>query len=156
MSLVLRYLKYGLFFALIILFACSKDDPDVIAERDRNRILKYLEENEFDDYYELESGVFIVMEVEGSGSKPGENSIVNMSYVGKLLNGTIFDGANYANVNLKVTVRGFRYGVMEFSRGGQGMILIPSALGYGSNPYGSIPRNSVLIFEVEIYDFYNN
>ncbi len=155
MSWVPRYLKYGLFLLSVILFACSKDDPDVIAEKDRNKILKYLEENEL-EYYELDSGVFIVMEVEGSGSQPTENSIVNMSYVGMLLNGTIFDGANYANVNLRVTVRGFRYGVMEFSRGGQGMILIPSALGYGSNPYGSIPRNSVLIFEVEIYDFYNN
>jgi FKBP-type peptidyl-prolyl cis-trans isomerase len=31
--------------------------------------------------------------------------------------------------------------------------LLPSALGYGPNPVGPIPANSVLIFEIELVDF---
>ena len=36
------------------------------------------------------------------------------------------------------------------SEGGSGILLIPSALGYGNQAVGSIPANSVLIFEVTL------
>ncbi len=142
-----------LLISALLLGACGKDDPDRRAERDREKILEYLAEQGW-EYYELESGVFIVMEEEGSGSHPHEGSTVRMSYQGYLLDGTMFDSANNVNIFLPNTVRGFREGVMEFRRGGEGVILIPSALGYGSSGTGTIPRNSVLIFHVEIIDFY--
>ncbi|TVR41867.1 MAG: peptidylprolyl isomerase [Bacteroidia bacterium] len=142
----------GMLPLLLLINACSSDDPDERAIRDREKILEYLEENDL-DYYELESGVFIVIEEEGTGSNPNENSTVRMSYQGYLLNGEMFDSATNVNIFLPNTVRGFRKGVVEFKRGGNGIILIPSALGYGTTGTGTVPRNSVLIFHVEIIDF---
>lgn len=149
------FFKYSACIILILLMmsACRKDDPEYIAERDRRRILSYLEEHEH-DYYELESGVFIVVFTEGSGGNPSENSTVRMNYEGYLLDGTIFDSRDNAYLNLQNTVQGFRIGVQEFQRGGKGKILIPSALGYGEYPpIGVIPRHAVLIFYIEIIDF---
>lgn len=133
--------------------SCNKDDPEAIAEKDRAKILEYLAEHEL-DYNELEDGVFVVINKEGTGGQPHEHSTVRLNYEGFLLNGTIFDTGSNALLYLGRTVRGFRMGVMEFRRGGAGLILIPSAMGYGEHPPpGKIPKNAVLIFDVEIIDF---
>ncbi len=152
---MLHRLKYILFFVFLLLIAgtaCKKDDPDVIAAKDRKKILSYLAEHEL-DYTELEAGVFVVIENEGTGGHPHENSTVRMNYEGYLLDGTPFDYGSNAMLNLNLTVRGFRIGVMAFQKGGKGIIIVPSAMGYGQNRYGAIPRNSVLVFEVDIINF---
>ncbi len=137
----------------MIMTACRKDDPKYIAERDKKKILEYLEKHEL-EYVEHSSGVFIVVLEEGSGGHPSENSTVRMNYEGYLLDGTVFDSGTNAYLNLRNTVQGFRIGVQQFQRGGKGTILIPSALGYGQYPpFGMIPRNAVLIFDIEIIDF---
>lgn len=150
------YFIYRLLIVFAMVFfstSCKKDDPDVIAEKDRKKILEYLAEHEL-DYTELEEGVFVVIHHEGTGGHPHENSTVRMNYEGLLLDGTLFDAGFNALLHLGNTVRGFRIGVMQFKRGGKGLILIPSALGYGQYPPpGNIPRNAVLIFDIEIIDF---
>ncbi len=144
---------FWLTLILVAMVACDTEDAEDRAEKDRKKIIDYLHENEL-DYYEHESGVFIVMDNPGSGSHPGEGSTVRMSYTGYLLDEEVFDSATNADIFLPNTVRGFRKGVMEFKRGGSGTILIPSGLGYGTSGTGSIPGNAVLIFDVEIIDFF--
>lgn len=147
------FLVCFLLLITLLVSACRKDDPKYIAERDRKRILEYLNEHEL-DYVELDSGVFIVTYEEGSGGYPSENSTVRMNYEGYLLDGTVFDSRQNAYINISNTVRGFQIGVQEFQRGGKGTIFIPSALGYGEfPPHGVIPRHAVLIFDIEIIDF---
>lgn len=142
-----------LIFSVILIFSsCRRDDPEYIAKRDREKILEYLEDHEL-DYQELESGVFVVIEEEGIGGYPSENSTVKLNYTGYLLNGDEFDSGTGANIYLPSAVEGFSIGIREFQRDGEGKILIPSELGYGSFAQGSIPRNSVLIFDVKIIDF---
>ncbi len=138
---------------LAITFAfwgCQSDDPDKIAERDRQKLLKYIDENEL-DAIEHSSGLFYVVEREGSGSvHPDLSSLIVIRYKGKLLDGTIFDSNNQAKLQLFSTVRGWQIGIPLFREGGKGMLLIPSALGYGSFAQWGIPRNSCLIFEFEL------
>ncbi len=137
---------------MLIFGSCRRDDPDYIAKRDREKILEYLEKHEL-DYQEVESGVFVVIEEEGTGGYPSENSTVKLNYTGTLLNGDVFDSGEGSNIYLPGAVQGFSIGIRQFRRSGEGKILIPSALGYGSYATGSIPRNSVLIFDVKIIDF---
>jgi len=47
-------------------------------------------------------------------------------------------------------IQGWQEGIPLFSEGGSGILLIPSALGYGNQSIGNIPANSVLIFEVTL------
>jgi len=150
----LLWLLIWLPFAMFSMTGCDTEDEDERAEKDRNKILEYLQENEIDDYYENDSGVFIVIENEGSGGYPHEGSTVRMNYTGYLLDGDVFDSVSGGDVFLPNTVVGFREGVLEFQRGGKGKILIPSRLGYGTSGTGSIPRNAVLIFDLEIIDFF--
>ena len=56
------------------------------------------------------------------------------SDVKRLEAGQWFQGSDYIYVPL-------------FKKGGKGILLIPSALGYGDKSVGNIPANSVLIFE---------
>ncbi len=155
MAINSRKLIYSasLILSVVLVFgSCRRDDPEYIAKRDREKILEYLEENDL-DYQEVESGVFVVIEEEGTGSHPSENSTVKLDYTGYLLNGNVFDSGEAVSLFLPGTVQGFSIGVRQFRRSGSGKILIPSALGYGSYAQGSIPRNSVLIFDVRIIDF---
>jgi FKBP-type peptidyl-prolyl cis-trans isomerase FkpA len=47
-------------------------------------------------------------------------------------------------------IPGFSRGVTGMRVGGQRRIIVPPDLGYGANPYQSIPGNSTLVFEVEV------
>jgi FKBP-type peptidyl-prolyl cis-trans isomerase len=78
-------------------------------------------------------------------------------YHGYFTNGQVFDSSvdrgERSTFNLNQVIRGWQEGIPLFSRGGQGILLIPSRLAYGNNPRGGIPASSVLIFEVELFDF---
>lgn len=137
---------------MMLLFSCGKDHHEERAKIDRRKILEYIEENGIEEYYELESGVFIAPEAEGSGAYPHQFSTVKLNYVGYLLDGDVFDAGYGADMYLPHTILGFRLGIMEFQRGGKGLVLVPSALGYGERGTMSIPRNAVLIFDIEIID----
>jgi FKBP-type peptidyl-prolyl cis-trans isomerase FkpA len=138
--------------AMLIFSACSKDDPEMQLARDREKILEYIAKNDL-DAHEHESGIFYVMEVEGSGGHPPATATVVINYTGRLLNETVFDVANNAYIYLPGTIEGWREGIPLFKRGGKGMLLIPSGLAYGPYPRPSIPANSVLIFDIELIDF---
>ncbi len=136
-----------------IMVSCEKDEHAERAEKERKEILEYLEEHNL-DAYEHESGIFIVVAYEGSGPTPREDSTVRMKFSAYTLKDeNLFYSANDEFVYLPNEVRGFRLGVMEFNRGGKGIIFVPSALGYGpySNMY--VDRNAVLKYEIEIIDF---
>ncbi|MCL4106398.1 UNVERIFIED_CONTAM: hypothetical protein GTU68_003559 [Idotea baltica] len=55
--------------------------------------------------------------------------------------------------SLNQVIRGWQLGIPYFSVGGSGKLIIPSELGYGSNsPSPDIPKNSVLVFDIWLYD----
>jgi FKBP-type peptidyl-prolyl cis-trans isomerase FkpA len=147
------FLPGMIFFAVLVFAGCGKDDPEKIAEKDREKILEYISENGL-DAQEHESGVFYVIEAEGSGNHPTATSVVKLNYTGKLLDGKVFDSNWGSTMSLRNTIQGWQYGIPMFKKGGKGILLIPSGLGYGQWPTGSIPANSVLVFDIELIDFY--
>lgn len=75
-----------------------------------------------------------------------------MNYTGKLLDGTVFDQGLNVEFPLGGLIEGFQIGMPYLREGGSGILLIPSQLGYGKNAVGTIPANSVLVFEVVLND----
>lgn len=149
--------NYGLFGILgilvsLLVVSCGKDDPEKIAEKDREKILEYIAEHGI-DAIEHESGVFYYIESQGSDAYPQRTSVVRMKYTGTLLDGDVFDGPNTTSLDLRSTILGWQYGIPLFSKGSSGILLIPSGLGYGQYPQLGIPANSVLKFDIEIIDF---
>ena len=131
--------------------ACSKDDDtaEQQAKKDEQIIKDYLAENGIEAQRD-ESGLYYVITKVGSGSQPTSNSRVEVNYKGYLVDGTVFDETTQGAVtfNLQGLIEGWKIGIPLLKEGGTGTFFVPSALGYGPNPVGPIPANSVLIFEI--------
>ena len=89
----------------------------------------------------------------GDEAKPGME--VTVEYTGKLTDGTVFD-SNVGKAPLVFTlgaqgiIPGFQVGVNGMKVGGERLLAIPPALGYGAQQVGTIPPNSTLIFDVKL------
>ena len=144
----------ALFVIPLCFTGCRSEDPEEIWELDRNKILEYIAIHSL-TAIEHTSGIFYVVDVEGSGPHPTLNSRVNVKYTGMLLDGTIFDASGGTTFTVGNTIQGWQIGIPLFRAGGKGKLLIPSALGYGANPPGGIPRNAPLVFDIEIIELRN-
>lgn len=125
------------------------------SEQDRETILNYIEANNL-NAEEHESGLFYVIEQPGGAERPSLADSVEVRYVGELTNGSVFDQTrdnNTIKFPLGGVIPGWQIGIPLFGRDGKGKLLIPSGLAYGPRGIGSIPPNSVLIFDVELVDF---
>ena len=99
--------------------------------------------------------------------KPSVADSVYLAYKGLLLDGSVFDENSYPIwFDLASVIRGFRYGLQNYAPGnfaedsfgsvtfsdyGQGLIILPSGLGYYSQAQVGIPAYSPLIFDVSVY-----
>ena len=76
------------------------------------------------------------------------------SYHGSLIDGTVFDSSvdrgQPLDFGLNQVIRGWTEGLQLMVEGEKVRLFIPSKLGYGNRPAGSIPAGSVLIFDVEL------
>jgi FK506-binding nuclear protein len=105
----------------------------------------------------LGNGLKIKDLIIGKGKKITSGTKVAMQYVGKLLNGKLFDKSKPHNP-LKFTlgagqvIPGMEQGVLGMNFGGKRIITIPPELGYGRKRIGEIPANSTLVFEIEILE----
>ena len=93
------------------------------------------------------SGIYYIIENQGSGIKPVVSSEVTVRYTGKLLNGIVFDSGT-KSFPLSLVIQGWKEGIPLFNAGGTGKLFIPSNLAYGSTQQNKIPANSVLIFDI--------
>ena len=87
-------------------------------------------------------------------SRPTDQDIALVNYEGRLVDGTSFDkSAQPTPMPVAGVVPGFAEGLKLMSRGAKYRFWIKPELGYGSEPQGPIPANSVLVFDVELLDF---
>ena len=135
--------------SVFLLFSCKKDDVDTLNQEE---IEKFIGDNNL-SASATGSGLYYVIEEEGTGERPKSNSDVKVKYKGYFTSGDVFDeNTDGITFNLQEVIAGWTEGIPLFKEGGKGMLLIPSKLGYGSNSVGSIPPNSVLIFNIELVD----
>jgi len=92
----------------------------------------------------------------GSGLEAVSGKKVTVNYKGTLKDGTEFDSSYKRNqpfsFNLGAgeVIQGWDKGFSGMKVGGRRKLTIPPSLGYGDRQVGSIPANSILIFEVEL------
>ena len=91
---------------------------------------------------------------QGTGAPLTMNSVVSVKYVGKFLNGVIFDQATTATpwIPLNNVIAGWQIGVPLIQKGGSIKLIIPSSLAYGCVGKPGIGPNEILYFEVELVD----
>lgn len=97
------------------------------------------------------SGLFYVIDNIGTGKHPNACSAVTVQYKGTLTNGTVFDqDTTGISFTLDGVIPGWRNGIPQIRTGGEIHLYIPPSLGYGNQQVGSIPPNSILIFDVKL------
>lgn len=131
--------------------ACNKD-KDVL-EKNIEEIEEYIADNNLTGVQKTESGLHYIVQKEGDGNFPNINSRVKVNYTGYLKDNSSFDAGNNVEFPLSGVIEGWQEGIPKFSRGGSGILLIPSKLAYGSSGSRGIPGNAILIFEVDLIDF---
>lgn len=102
------------------------------------------------------SGLFYVVEKEGTGTKalPGKN--VSVHYKGQFVDGKIFDQSQpdkpiAFQLGVGQVIKGWDEGIALMSVGSKFKLLIPYQLAYGEAGYpGAIPPKANLIFETEL------
>jgi len=175
-------MKSRLFAALALLvgalsmLSCVDSDQtqEVILERDKEAIQKFLQENPIasvKEYSEPVEGFYMFWQV---STKETRNNLlrgdtVSVNYIGKTLDKKIFDtsieqvardngifssGRKYQPLRYAVgygfTITGFEFAISMMHPGEKATVVFPSRLGYGSQASGGIPSNSPLIFELEL------
>lgn len=95
-------------------------------------------------------GFYYTINVPGGTSKPTLCSTISVKYTGRLTNGSIFDSSTGATFELNKLIVGWQQGIPYIGKGGKITLYLPPSLGYGSQASGSIPANSILIFEIEL------
>src|SRR5882762_10447026 len=94
--------------------------------------------------------------VEGTGPVPEEGQTLSVQYTGTLQNGTKFDssydhGKPYDfKYGVDPMIKGWDEGISTMKVGGKRKLIVPPALGYGSQVRPGIPGNSILLFEIEL------
>ncbi len=140
-------------------------DPMSQAATDDKTIQDFLAKNNI-KATKTASGLYyrIIKEGTGETGKPGQKA--TMKYLGKLVNGNVFDGNMDDDFNMKPgksefsftlgvgqVIKGWDEGVALLKKGTRAVLYIPSELGYGKGGGGPIPPNAVLIFNVEVVNF---
>lgn len=152
-------MKINLLAMLFIFFiSCSNDQSgddqlvDFVSLNDQ-QIQDYLAENNL-QAEKSSSGLYYIIENEGTGELPTTTDDVRVAYKGYFTNGNVFDQSSSEGIsfNLQQVIKGWTEGITYFKEGGSGILLVPSHLGYGSEDYQGIPGGSVLIFEIDLIE----
>lgn len=138
---------------VLFLAACGGDDdgPPRFDGTNEEEILDYISRNNL-DATRSNSGLYYVIENEGTGDRPTASSNVRVAYKGYFTNGNVFDQSGPDGISFPLTnvIPGWTEGIQYFREGGNGILLVPSQLGYGSRGVNGIPGNTVLIFDVNL------
>lgn len=147
-----------IFFSILLFSACDSQEKKVSEqfEIDKKLIQDYAKDNNL-TLESHESGIFFINEKQGTGTKnPKVNSTVTTHYRGIFLNGDQFDtsyGGSPLEFSLGRVIQGWQIAIPLMVVGEKTKFFIPSKLGYGPNGTNGIPKNSVLIFDIELKSF---
>lgn len=102
-------------------------------------------------------GFYYEIVTAGTGTvTPEICSHVTVKYAGYLTSGAKFDeNTTGVTFTLGELIAGWQRGLPLIKAGGAINLYLPPSLGYGSSAVGSIPANSILIFNIQLADVYN-
>lgn len=148
-------LAIGLF--LLVMQSCIDRDTGIDSaaqlEADKQTIDSYLVQNGITAQKDKSGVRFKITELGTKGFPARTDQTIKAKYVGKFLDGTVFDpGTNPVTGVLSTFISGWQVAFTILPPGTKATIWIPSPLAYGSQSRGSIPPNSILVFDIEFVE----
>ncbi len=145
---------------LVVSVSCKKDnteEEEAAAKQaaiDKALIEQYIEDQNL-NAQSTASGLYYVILVPGNDEHPNVYSTVTVAYKGYFLDGEVFEENLAFSSRLSSLIAAWIEGIPLIGKGGKIKLILPSALGYGPNGSGgAIPPNTVLVFDITLYDFY--
>lgn len=157
-----KLLLFGTGVLLFVMAACNKKDNtpdyDPVAQYDIDsaKIVAYIQANNIQNVQHEPRGIFYQVVKPGGEQKPNGVASVKVGYIGTLLDKSKFDGKDTLSFDLNKVISGWTIGLQKIGKDGEINLFLPSIYGYG--PYANgpqIPANSVLVFNVKLFDFTN-
>jgi FKBP-type peptidyl-prolyl cis-trans isomerase FkpA len=134
-------------------FTCSAAIPQVsVPAGELQAVEAYLNQKGIKDAVKYQDAFFYKVDVPGTGNNPTLCSNVVIYYQGKLIDGTTFDqtGNTPLTFSMGNLIKGWQLGLPLIKAGGKIKLYLPPSLGYGNSVSGSIPANSILVFEITL------
>ena len=151
-------MKYvAILFLITIMVSCNSSNSDNNAPLEEPIDFSEINEVEINEYLtandlvslKTSTGLHYIIENQGDGAKPTASSNVTVTYKGYFLDGSVFDqSTDGLSIGLNQVIAGWTEGIPLFNEGGNGILLVPAHLGYGSFDYSTIPGGSVLVFDI--------
>ena len=149
--------------AAVLPTACKKEAATATADYssiDEAIIKKYLSDNAITTAQRQASGLYYQpIATDAAATRAVAGKTVSVLYAGRFMDGRVFDSSLDRSKPFSFVlgrgqvIAGWDEGIALMHKGDKGVLLIPSALAYGSSGAGStIPPNTVLRFEVEVVD----
>ena len=103
---------------------------------------------------ELADGILLTELTPGTGNKPLASDQVQVKYVGRLPDGTVFDQSTEPHwFRLDSVISGWSSALQQMPVGAKWRLVIPSAQAYGADGADElIPPYTPLVFEIELLD----
>lgn len=146
---------------LSLTFAAALTAPALQAQREKlpPEDLAFVEKT-WPEARKTVTGIRYIIMREGQGDMPKPGDKVNVLYVGRLLNGTVFDQATEPDkpftfrVRRDMVIEGWDQVLQLMKRGEKRLVIIPPELGYGTRGQPpKIGRSATLVFEIELVSF---
>lgn len=150
------YLILALLLTIVGFPSCLKDKGCKLKSVDAEapQILAYAAANGI-NITRHPSGLYYEVISPGTGAVANNSSKIIITYTGKMMNGQVFDEKTAPNSTpwaLNGLIQGWIVGLPLIQEGGRIKLLVPLSMGYGCEDYYSIPGNSVLFFDITLYD----
>jgi FKBP-type peptidyl-prolyl cis-trans isomerase len=152
-----------------------KDYLKKLGDADKNaeagKIKKYIDDNNL-KLTKTVTGLNYVINTPGQGALPAPGDTVVVNYLGKFVNGKVFDTnikAEAIKAKLQINpmnpykairfpvgaqgmIQGFSEGLLLMNKGAKATFIIPSSLAYGEQGNGPVAPFTPLVFDLELVD----
>ena len=152
--------------AILLLFTIACGNDDVVEQsgwrvRNEEALKRYFSDNTYGKLAELTGAsdtiAYKILE-KGTGRRVLFTDTVNVAYVGKFVNDSVFDttvGTQYEYIGRTFGVSsgiiaGWRLALQYMNVGDRWQVIIPWNLGYGEKGTKQVPPYSILLFDMQV------
>lgn len=141
----------SLLILLLIVTACETYSKQEIGSFDKE-IQAYMKSHDM-HLNRSESGLYFKFLKNGIGENIKLTDSVSISYKGTLLNGNVVDIQRKPITMLaKDLISGWKETLVQAKKGSEIQMILPPQLAYGDNKLSQIPENSILFFELKVWE----
>jgi FKBP-type peptidyl-prolyl cis-trans isomerase FkpA len=139
-------------FLIIFLFvSCSTYSEQEIQDFD-SEISSYIKKNKL-KFIKSSSGLYYHLKKNGEGKFIQYTDSVSITYSGFLLNGKRFDNQkNPITFAVRDLIAGWKEVLLMCKKGSEIKMILPPTIAYGNNILDDIPQNSILKFDMKVWD----